>query len=465
VTSEPPIPAQLQRDFALDVVRRLHAKGHVAYWAGGCVRDQLLGRVPKDYDVATSATPEEIRSLFGRRQTLAIGAAFGVIAVLAPGGLPPVEVTTFRRDAAYSDGRRPDAVTFGSAEEDAQRRDFTINGLFFDPLENQVFDFVDGQADLERNVIRAIGDAKQRIAEDKLRMLRAVRFTAAFHFALDGDTADAIRAQADKINVVSTERIAQELRGLLTLPGRRRGLELLREVHLLDVLLPEAAAMVGFPQQKPLYPADDLWQHTLRVIEFLPEPVSFTLALAALLHDVGKPKTLETIGGKPTFRDHETVGAGMAGAICRRLKLSRREESRVCWLVKQHMALGQAKQLRWAKLQRILTSDGIDELLDLHQADALATTGDTSQVEYCRTVLTQPEEELRPQPLLSGHDLIRHGVTPGALYQELLARVYDAQLEKTIHSKREALALVDRLILEQSPGDAVERPDPLPPAS
>jgi len=440
----------------------LRSQGHTAYWAGGCVRDQLLGRPPKDYDVATSATPQEIRELFGHRRTLAIGAAFGVIAVLAPGSLPPVEVTTFRRDDTYSDGRHPDSVSFGSPEEDAQRRDFTINGLYFDPLQNEVIDFVAGQADLARGVVRAIGDPHRRLAEDKLRMLRAVRFTATFGFELDAATAEAIQQLAGEITVVSAERIAQELRGLLTLPARVRGLELLLQVGLLEVLLPELVPMIGFTQQKPLYPGDDLWQHTLRVLGFLPEPVTFTVALGALLHDVGKPKTFELIAGKPTFHDHETVGSGMAGAISRRLKLSKREESRVCWLVQQHMALGHAKQLRWAKLQRLLTADGIEELLDLHQADALATTGDLSQIDYCRQVLTQPVEELRPQPILTGHDLIRHGVPRGALYQDLLARVYDAQLEKTVRNKREALALVDELIA-QGPPASDARPEPMPP--
>ncbi len=438
-------PAE-QRAFAVEVVSRLRDHGHVAYWAGGCVRDQLLGRTPKDFDVATTATPDEIRTLFGRRRTLPIGVAFGVVCVLARDrAAGQVEVATFRQDATYSDGRHPDSVTFSTPEQDAQRRDFTINGLFYDPVGEQVIDYVGGQADLERGVVRAIGDPLARLAEDKLRMLRAVRFATTFEFRLDEPTADAIRQMADQAVRVSPERIAQEMRGLLVLPRRARGMQLLWDTGLVAALLPELVPMRGLPQHKPQQPGGDLWDHTLLVLDQLREP-SFTLALGALLHDVGKPATRAEAKGRLTFHDHETVGAAMAGVICRRWRLSRREEGRVCWLVKNHMYLGLARQMRWAKLQRMLTQHGIEELLALHEADALASSGDTSHVTYCRECLRRPVEELSPQPLISGHDLIRHGVSAGPRFQELLNQVYDAQLEKRVRTKREALTLVDQLV-------------------
>lgn len=441
-----PNPEQ-QREFALYIVRTLRAAGHVAYWAGGCVRDQLLGRPPKDYDVATSAPPEEIRELFGRRRTLAIGAAFGVICVIGPQEAGQVEVTTFRSDATYSDGRHPDSVTFSSPEEDAQRRDFTINGLFYDPLSQEVIDFVDGREDLAHGLVRAIGRPLERFQEDKLRMLRAVRFTATFDFQLEAQTKAAIRQMAGQIEVVSAERIAQEMRLMLPHASRTVSLELLFDSGLLAAILPEAVAMRGIPQGKKMQPEGDLWEHAMLVMQKLRSP-SFTLALGALLHDIGKPATMCRRDGKLTFYDHELVGEDIALRVCRRWKLSNKESERVCWLVRYHMYLGHARQMRWAKLQRMLTTEGIDELLDLHEADALASDGDTSQVDYCRELLRQPPEELNPAQLLSGHDLIRHGVPQGKHYKELLDQVRDAQLEKTIRSKRDALALVDRLMAE-----------------
>jgi poly(A) polymerase len=447
-----------QREFALDVVRKLRAAGHVAYWAGGCVRDQLLSRTPKDYDVATNALPAQIREIFGRRRTLAIGAAFGVICVVGPREAGQVEVTTFRRDADYSDGRHPDSVSFSSPEEDAQRRDFTINGLFFDPLADEVIDFVGGREDLKQGIVRAIGDPLARFREDKLRMLRAVRFTATFGFQLDTATQAAVQQMAAEIMVVSAERIAQEMRLMLSHPSRITALQLLLETGLLKAILPEAAAMLGIPQGKPMQPDGDLWDHTLLVLANLRSP-SFTLALGALLHDIGKPPTMVRRDGRLTFYDHELLGEAIAERICRRWKLSNKESQRVCWLVRHHMYLGEARKMRWAKLQRMLTTEGIEELLDLHEADALASDGNTAEIDYCRERLKQPLEELNPSQLLNGHDLIRHGVPPGEHYKWLLERVRDAQLEKAIRSKRDALALVDRLLAEGIPAPDDASPD------
>lgn len=436
---------QKQREFALQVVQRLRDEGHIAYWAGGCVRDQLLGLLPKDYDVATDAVPQRVREIFGHRRTHAIGAAFGVITVLGPRGAGHVEVTTFRRDESYRDGRRPESVAFTSAEEDASRRDFTINGLFFDPIDARVIDYVGGQQDLQMGVVRAIGDPHARITEDKLRMLRGVRFAATFDFRLDSPTLDAIRQMAAEITVVSPERIAQEMRLLLTIARRVRGVELLFETGLLDVLLPEVVAMRGIPQNKQRQPDGDLWDHTLLVLSEL-RGGSFELSLAALLHDVGKPRTMSEAGGRLSFHEHETVGAHIAGKITERWKLSNRERERVVWLVKHHMYLAHARQMRWAKLQRTLTAPGIEELLDLHEADARASSHDVTDIEYCRELLQLPPDALDPPALLTGHDLIRHGLAPGKEFHVLLEKVRDAQLEKRVRSKRDALTLVDELL-------------------
>lgn len=445
----PEIDPPLQRQFALEAVRALRSAGYEALWAGGCVRDMLLQLTPKDYDVATDARPEQVREVFGRHRTIAIGAAFGVITVL--GDAPrsgQIEVATFRSDEAYVDGRRPTGVRFSSPQEDAQRRDLTINGVFFDPVAEEYLDYVGGRADLEARIVRAIGDPRARFEEDKLRMLRAVRFAATLDFSMDEGTFRAIREAPEAIGVVSAERIAQEMRRLLAHPRRRHGVELLDRTGLLAVLLPEASGMHGVPQTKRRRPEGDLWDHALLVLDELgrAEPVSFELALAALLHDVGKPLTLARDGDRLSFHDHEVVGARIAGYVCRRWKLSRQESTRITWLVRKHMYLGQARRMRWAKLQRTLTEPGIEELLDLHEADARASGSDLDDVDYCRQLLNRPPEELNPAQLLTGHDLIRHGVPQGPQYHWLLDQVRDAQLERQIRTKREALALVDRLL-------------------
>jgi poly(A) polymerase len=287
-----------ERDFAIDVVRRLRGAGFQALWAGGCVRDQIMGLTPKDYDVATDARPEKIQALF--RRTVAIGASFGVVEVLGP---PPlrVQVATFRSDISYSDGRHPDAVVFASAREDALRRDFTINGMFFDPLENQVIDYVGGQNDLQARLLRAIGDPAERFVEDKLRLLRAVRFATQFELAFDPATETALRAMAGEISVVSAERIAEELRRLLVHPHRRRGAQLFADMGLAQAIIPELLEMKGVPQGPPDAPTGDLWDHVLRVLDLLGPSPSFSLAFAALLHDIGKRRTMGRTPDRYTF--------------------------------------------------------------------------------------------------------------------------------------------------------------------
>ncbi len=406
--------AEQQRRFAVEVVCQLHEAGFEAYWAGGCVRDQLLGRTPKDYDVATNATPEQIRRLFGRGRTLAIGAAFGVITVLGPKPAGMVEVTTFRRDAAYSDGRHPDHVTFSSAEEDAARRDFTINGLFFDPNRQRVIDFVGGREDLRRRLIRAIGQPRQRFAEDKLRMLRAVRFSAALEFAMEADTQAAIREMADQITVVSPERIAMEMRRMLVDPNRAGAIRLMLETGLAASVLPEIVAQDETQR--------DRLDRALAVLARLPQP-GFSLALGALLH--------------------ELVDADGARQVCGRWRLSNQQTDRATWLVQHHATLAGVRSTRWSSLQPILIADGIDDLLALHEA---AAPDGPQEAAYCRSLLERPREELDPPPLLTGDDLLAHGVAAGPQYRVLLQRARDEQLDGEIRTKADALALVDRLV-------------------
>jgi poly(A) polymerase len=437
-----------EREFAIDVVRRLRGAGHEALWAGGCVRDELLGLVPKDYDVATDARPEEVGRLFKR--TIAVGASFGVVEVLGPRPLK-VQVATFRSDVSYSDGRHPDAVVFSSAREDALRRDFTINGMFFDPLGAKLIDYVCGQPDLQAKVLRAIGDPATRIAEDKLRMLRAVRIAARFELTIDPATFAAIRTMADQITVVSAERIADELRKLLVDKHRSRAMRLFMDSSLAAAVLPELLPMKGLPQGPPAAPTGDLWDHVLRVLDLLPAEPSFPLALAALLHDIGKPRT---VGRKPeryTFYYHEHVGYRMfAEVIYPRLKLSNAERERIGWLVEMHQFLCDARKMRLSKLKETLAEPGIHELLALHRADALACGRSTDHVDYCEHLLrTWTRDELNPPPLITGDDLKALGLEPGPEYKRLLEAVREAQLEGTITTREEALELVRRLMSEE----------------
>jgi poly(A) polymerase len=443
-----------EREFAIDVVHRLNAAGFVAYWAGGCVRDELLGLKPADFDVATNARPEEVRRLFGR--TVEVGLSFGVVEVLGP--YPhKIQVATFRADGDYLDGRRPESVQFCSAEEDAKRRDFTINGMFFDPLENRLIDHVGGQSDLRDRVLRAIGNPIDRFAEDKLRLLRAARMATRFDLVIEPATADAIRIMAGEIIVVSAERIAEELRKLLVHPRRARGIKLMDDLRLIPPILPELEEMKGLPQGPPAAPTGDLWEHVLKVLEVLegptwpePRPVSFPLGFGALLHDVGKRRTAGQTADKYTFHGHERVGKAMASAICLRLKLSVSERTRVEWLVERHQYLCDAPIMRASRLKPILVHPGIGELLALHRADSLASAKPLTHVELCEKILHEtPPEVLNPPPLITGDDLAAMGLPPGPLYKKLLDAVREAQLEGTIQTKDEALEMVRRLLEQE----------------
>lgn len=439
-----------RRGFATEVVARLRDAGFEALWAGGCVRDLILGHDPADFDVATAATPEQVMGLF--RRTVPVGVSFGVVRVLGPPGAGEVEVATFRSDGAYVDGRRPETVHFGDARHDAERRDFTINGMFYDPIGGEVIDYVGGRADLDAGILRAIGDPSDRFGEDKLRLLRAVRFAARFGLAIEPKTWSALVAMADTVTVVAVERIAYELRRMLVHPTRSSALDMAMDAGLLAAVMPPVARMKGLFQGKPVQPDGDLWDHTKLVLDFLPIDPDFTLAFAALLHDVGKPATFAIQDGRMTFHNHEQVGRSIADRLARDLKLANAERERIDWLVEYHQYLGQATQLREAKLKRILAAPGIEDLLALHRADALASTGDASQVDYCEAYLRdQPTGPINPPPLLSGHDLARHGLRPGPRFKTILDQVYEAQLERAVHSKKDALEWVDRLLAAETP--------------
>ncbi|HEY1068526.1 MAG TPA: CCA tRNA nucleotidyltransferase [Pirellulales bacterium] len=445
-----PLDPAKQQEFAVEVVAKLRAAGYEALWAGGCVRDWLLGRTPKDFDVATSARPEQVRVVFGAKRTLAIGAQFGVIAVLGPRGAGQVEVATFREDGDYSDGRRPDEVRFSSPERDAQRRDFTINGMFFDPIQGVVHDYVEGQADLNNRLIRAIGDPLARITEDKLRMLRAVRFTTTFDFILEDATRDAVRAMSDQITVVSGERICQELRRLLVDPHRARGLELLRDVNLLRFVLPEwgddADALDGACRE---YPGLTHWQAAAKILTALESP-SFPLALAAAL--VVPLQASSEAPPDPRWARlaaRRTESVRLAEAIAARLKLSNDEADRAAWLWTHRDELNDAPARPWSEVQPLLVAPGADELIALAEARRAARDLPIDDLRFCRDKLALPPAELNPPPLLNGGDLIKHCVPKGPIYRTLLDAVRAAQLNLQIGSRDEALALVDRLVEKQ----------------
>lgn len=409
-----------QREFACEVVQKLRSAGYVAYWAGGCVRDELLGRTPKDYDVATSATPEQVVEVFGRRQTLAVGVSFGVMIVRGPRSVGQLDVATFREDASYSDGRHPDSVSYSTPERDAQRRDFTINGLFFDPITKEVFDFVGGQADLKRRIVRAIGDARQRFTEDKLRMLRAVRFTSVFGFELEETTRAAIAEMAAELKVVSPERIGMELRWMLNHASRAMSLSLLREVNLLEQFLPELTEMA---EAQP-----SAWQETLRVLAALDEPTIAT-ALAALLFSL--------------VQSHNALLHEFVPAVAQRLRWTNKEGERAQWLLQHIGRMSTVDTDPWPMSQRLLIEEGMPELLELYAA---MTTRDNKQIAWCQEKLVLPPEQLNPAPLVTGSDLKKYGLSPGPAFKTLLDSIRDAQLNGEIHTREAALELAAKLL-------------------
>jgi len=426
---------------ARQVAERLRSAGYQAYLVGGCVRDLLLGREPKDFDVSTDAAPERILELFpGSDQ---VGAHFGVVLVKGAGS--HVEVATFRSDRDYVDGRRPTAVRFETdPRQDVLRRDFTINGLMMDPATGEVLDFVGGRADLGQRLVRAIGDPEVRFREDHLRLLRAVRFAARLGFAIEPATLEAIRRNHRAIAKVSAERIRDELSRILTEGGARYGFELLDATGLIEDLLPEVAAMKGVAQPPEFHPEGDVWIHTLMLLENLQHPPA-TLAWGALLHDVGKPPTFR-VAERIRFDGHVEAGIQLAHGILGRLRFSREDQDQVEALVANHMRFKDAPRMRESTLKRFLRLPRFDQHLELHRLDCLASHRLLENYEFIRRKLDElPAEQLKPPPLLTGRDLIAEGYTPGPQFSEMLAAVEDAQLEGHIHSTEEALDLVREL--------------------
>lgn len=431
----------MSRESAENVVRVLQEAGHEAVLAGGCVRDRLLGIEPADHDVATSAVPEQIETLF--EKTVPVGRRFGVIIV--NDGDAPVEVATFRADGDYKDGRRPESVRFCGIHEDARRRDFTINAMFEDPVTGVIIDLVGGQEDLAIGVVRAVGDPRARFGEDRLRILRAIRFAARFDFRIDDDTAAAIRADADRLTEVSAERVGEEIAKILTDGRARRGFELLDETGILEVVLPEMMEMKDCEQSSDHHPEGDVFVHTLACLGHLPPDCTRTLALGVLLHDVAKPRCAALRDGRHTFHGHTHVGAEMAAEICRRLRYGNAAINRVVFLVEQHLRHCSAPDMKASTLKRFLRQEGIEELLELTRIDALGSSGDLTHYRYCNDRLAElPSELMRPPRLLTGRDLIELGLAPGPEFRHLLELVEDAQLEGRVSSRDEAVELVRR---------------------
>jgi poly(A) polymerase len=451
-----------QFESACQILRTLRAAGHEAYLAGGCVRDLLLGREPHDYDVATSATPEIVLKMFPR--TFAVGAHFGVVLVAAADRqdlafaeeatlAPPqvvTEVATFRSDGAYSDGRRPDTVRYThSAHEDVQRRDFTINGLLLDPLQptrselrSAVIDHVGGLADIEQGILRAIGPPELRFEEDHLRMVRGVRFAARLGFQIESETADAIRRFAPKIAAVSRERVRDELTRMLTEGHSRRAFELLDQTGLLAQVLPEVARMKGVEQPPSYHPEGDVWLHTLGLLDQLDAGCPLTLAWGALLHDVGKPPTFRR-ADRIRFDGHVEIGVAMAAEICRRFRFSNDETDQIIALVQNHMRFADTPLMKASTLKRFFRLTDFPQHLALHRMDCMAGSGNLDYWNFVRERYEATSEDaVRPQPLITGRELIAAGYQPGARFREMLHAAEDAQLEGHVHTTEEAMRLI-----------------------
>jgi len=438
---------------ATNIVRVLRERGFQAYCAGGCVRDTLLGLTPADYDVATDATPPQVMRIFP--ETYAVGAQFGVVLVpalensrlpLEPSEHPNyVEVATFRNDGAYSDGRHPDQVRYSTdPREDVQRRDFTINGLLMDPLDDdRVLDFVGGRDDLKARIVRAIGDAERRFQEDKLRMLRAVRFAARFQYVIEPQTFAAIQRLAPMVHQVSRERVRDELTKMLTEGHARTAFELLDATGLLKQVLPEIDRMHGVEQPPHFHPEGDVWIHTLMLLEQLKPKTSRPLAWGALLHDVGKPPTFRIAPDRIRFDGHVEVGVKMAEEICQRLHFSNEEIKQITALVANHMRFGDADKMKESTLKRFMRLPKFEEHMELHRIDCLSSHRKLGNYDLVRDRLEHtPTEEIRPQPLVNGRDLIELGYKPGAEFRAILSAVEDAQLEGSLNNKEEALSFV-----------------------
>jgi poly(A) polymerase len=427
---------------AREIAARLRESGHIAYFAGGCVRDMVRGLIPKDYDIVTDARPEAVQRLFPH--TFAVGAHFGVIIVLENGF--QFEVATFRSDDAYIDGRHPSAVHFSSPEEDAQRRDFTINGMFYDPVTEKAIDFVGGRADIDARVVRAIGDPAQRFAEDRLRMLRALRFATVLDYEIDKKTWEALVANAPSINQISAERIRDELVPTILSPNRVRGWDLLDSSGLMRAILPELEAMKGVLQPEQFHPEGDVFVHTRLMLQLLPEKVSVPLVFAVLFHDVAKPVTATVDQtGRIRFNDHDRIGAEMTEAIMRRLRFSGTEIEATVEMVRQHMVFKDAPNMRVAKLKRFMSRPTFEDELELHRVDCESSHRMLENYEFLLRKREEfANEPIIPPPLVRGDDLIALGLKPGPKFGKILEAVETGQLEGTLRTTEEALEWVKR---------------------
>jgi poly(A) polymerase len=428
---------------ARDIVVRLQQAGHVAYFAGGCVRDQLLGIEAKDYDIATSAKPEEVQRLFPRVTDLT-GKSFGVVRVMH--GEETFEVATFRQDGPYRDGRRPESVRFVTAEEDAKRRDFTINGLFFDPVADRLIDYVGGEADLRAKIVRAIGDPRQRFAEDQLRLLRAIRFAARLVLTIEPQTWEAIRAGATSIRTVSAERIRDELNRIFTSNKPELGLDLLDQSGLLQEVLPDIAALHGVEQPPNFHPEGDVYQHVRLMLSKIEKP-DLELTLAVLLHDVGKKPTAKVDEkGRIRFNEHESVGARMAEEIMTGLRYDNKTIGVVRELVQHHMQFKDVPKMRPSTLRRMMARPTFPLELELHRIDCASSHGDLDHFKFLKQQLeTMSPEEIDPPSLINGRDLLEMGLLPGKQIGTILEAVRTAQLENAVQTRAEALAMARRL--------------------
>jgi poly(A) polymerase len=467
------VAGQGQKQHAISIVKTLREAGHQAYLVGGCVRDIVLGREPADYDVTTDATPNEVMRIFP--ETYAVGAQFGVVLVPMPeragigvGAGPEmqgaatqpssaelclspdhsrvnvVEVATFRSDVGYSDGRHPDQVRYTSnPREDVERRDFTINGLLLDPITNEVLDFVGGRRDLDAHIVRTIGDPGLRFREDKLRMLRAVRFAARFEYHIEPETFRAIRKLSHQIHQVSRERVRDELTKMLTEGHARPAFLLLDETGLLHEVLPEISAMKGVEQPPQFHPEGDVFVHTLLLLDKLPRPCPMTLAWGALLHDVGKPATFRVAPDRIRFDGHVEVGVKMAEQICRRLRFSNHDTEQILALIANHMRFADVQRMKESTLKKFIRMPRFEEHLELHRIDCQSSHSDLTSYNYTREKMAaMPPEAVRPPALINGNDLIAAGYVAGPRFKEILGAVEDGQLEGRLSSKEQALEFV-----------------------
>ena len=425
---------------ATRLVERLRAAGHEAFFAGGCVRDMLLGKEAHDIDIATSAKPEEVQHLFPR--TVAVGIAFGVIVVLEDDF--EFQVATFRSDGAYKDGRHPESVSFTTAEGDAKRRDFTVNGLFYDPIEKKIIDHVGGESDLKAGILRSIGNPEERFSEDKLRLIRCVRFGASLGFQIEEETWKAVCRMAPQITVVSAERLRDELVKIFTHPSRVRGFDLLDASGLLEILLPEVTHMKGCEQPPDFHPEGDVFVHTRLMLSLLPPEVSVPLVFSVLLHDTGKPGTFrrdET--GRIRFNGHESVSAEITTTIFERLRFSNAETEATVVGVKNHMSFKDVKNMRVATLKRFLARPTIEDEMELHRVDCLGSHGLLDNHDFLRDKQVEfSNAPLIPPPLITGRDLISSGYKPSPLFKKILDAVEAMQLEGAVTTPEEALAWV-----------------------